>query len=94
MLRPDFTPSFVRDRKRCIKKHWDLGRLDAAMAAVAACDEFAVPERYRDHSLKGGWQGYRELHVDGKGGDWLLVYRIGEGTVTFVRTGSHDELFR
>jgi len=27
MLRTDFTPSFARDRKRCIKKHWDVPAL-------------------------------------------------------------------
>ena len=47
---------------------------------------------WKDHELKGAvWKGCRECHI---GGDFLLVYRIGEeGTVVFVTTGSHSELF-
>jgi mRNA interferase YafQ len=33
---------------------------------------------------------YREYHL---GGDWLLIYQLSDNTVTFVRTGSHSELF-
>lgn len=94
MLKPDFTPSFVRDKKRCIKKHWDTAKLDEAMFAVVRSDECPIPDSYNNHALKGGWQGYLELHVDGRKSDWLLVYKLSETTATFVRTGSHDDLFK
>lgn len=94
MLKLDFTPSFVRDRKRCMKKHWDTAKLDEALFAVARSDEAPVPEKFNNHLLKGDWQGYLELHVNGRKSDWLLVYRLEENIAIFVRTGSHDELFK
>lgn len=47
---------------------------------------------YRNHSLKGEWAGFRELHIEG---DWLLIYRIDHGELCLVLTctGSHDALF-
>ncbi len=47
---------------------------------------------YKDHSLKGNWQGYRELHIED---DWLLIYKIEKESITLVltRTGKHDDLF-
>lgn len=49
---------------------------------------------WQDHLLKGDWVGFRECHV---GGDFLLVYKLDNetspGTVVFVRTGTHADLF-
>ena len=51
------------------------------------------PER-KDHPLSGAWQDCRDCHVHG---DFLLLYRIsGKGDneeVTFLRAGTHAELF-
>lgn len=44
----------------------------------------------KDHPLKGEWEGHRECHI---GPDWLLIYRIEGGTITFERTGTHADLF-
>jgi len=55
-----------------------------------------------DHSLKGQWQGYRELHparlssskirhqLDG----WVLIYKISNDhlTLVLVATGDHEIL--
>jgi len=44
--------------------------------------------------LTGDWADHREYHI---GGDFLLIYRLEKrGSVefiTFVRTGTHSELF-
>lgn len=45
------------------------------------------------HDLKGSWAGSRKCHV-ANAGDWLVIWREGEGLAVFQRTGSHDELFR
>ena len=52
--------------------------------------EALLPESYRDHSLKGAWKHYRELHLEP---DWLLVYKIVGDTVVFSRTGTHADIF-
>lgn len=45
---------------------------------------------WRDHPLKGAWIDHRECHI---GGDFLLVYRLDDKAIVFVRAGTHSELF-
>ena len=47
-------------------------------------------ERHRDHELSGEWKGHRDCHIRS---DWILIYRITPGTITFERTGTHADLF-
>ncbi len=47
-------------------------------------------ERHRDHELSGEWKGHRDCHIRS---DWILIYRIAPGTITFERTGTHADLF-
>lgn len=53
--------------------------------------------RYYDHRLSSDskWRGFRELHIDGKAGDWLLIYRYYQEdlVLSLVQTGSHKKLF-
>jgi mRNA interferase YafQ len=50
-----------------------------------------LPPEYRDHSLRGQWEGFRECHI---GGDFLLIYDCSKaGLITFTDLGSHAELF-
>jgi mRNA interferase YafQ len=45
----------------------------------------SLDPRHRDHPLVGDWRGYRECRI---GPDWLLIYRLDEGSVYLARTGS------
>jgi mRNA interferase YafQ len=49
-------------------------------------------EKYKDHALKGKYQGYRECHITP---DWLLVYYVRDDilTLTLTATGTHSDLF-
>lgn len=49
-----------------------------------------LPGNYKDHELSSEWAGYRECHIDN---DWLLIYRIDEGRLILIRTGTHSDLF-
>ena len=49
-----------------------------------------LEEKYRDHNLKGKFDGYRECHIKP---DLLLVYRIKDDTLELVDIGSHSDLF-
>ncbi len=86
------TPRFKQDYKAVVKKHYDVRLFEAALRVLVAQETDLLRTRYRDHALKGEWNGYRELHISG---DWLLIYRIEEDELQLVltRTGSHDELF-
>lgn len=50
-----------------------------------------LPEKYRDHQLKGDMKRFRECHIKP---DLLLVYEQFEHEVILVRINSHSELFR
>ncbi|MBO1305889.1 type II toxin-antitoxin system YafQ family toxin [Enterococcus sp. 669A] len=91
MLRIRETPTFKRDFKRIKKKHYDMHKLKVAVSLIVAQEKETLIRKYKDHSLVGNWQGYRELHIQK---DWLLIYRIDENELilTLTRTGSHDEI--
>lgn len=88
MLRPHNSSAFRRDLKRLAKSGKDLGKLFPVMIALG--NEIALAPAYHDHQLKGNWNGYRECHIEP---DWLLVYLIKDGILTFARSGSHSEIF-
>lgn len=67
------TPTFERDWKRLKRKHYDPAKLRKAIQTLLAEDADTLIHTYRNHSLKGEWAGFRELHIEG---DWLLIYRI------------------
>ena len=49
-----------------------------------------LPERCRDHPLRGNWKGYRDAHIEP---DWLLIDRVSGDEFHLVRIGSHADLF-
>lgn len=88
MLRPGFTGAFRRDRRRAGKRGKALEKLDAVLRRLIA--EEPLDPRHRDHRLVGEWRDHRECHVEP---DWLLIYRVEGEEITFVRTGTHADLF-
>jgi len=89
MLNLRTTTRFEKDYKKAAKSGKDMTRLKRVMSWIAG--EQMLPLELRDHKLVGNYQGRRECHL---AGDWLLIYKIEAGTVTFERTGSHSELLR
>jgi mRNA interferase YafQ len=91
----DYTKTFSKDWERLSRSgRFDMNRLKAVMLLLIAADAPLGPG-WKDHSLKGEWSPHRECHV---GGDFLLIYGLDEaagkgGTIVFVRTGTHSELF-
>ena len=92
----DYTKSFHKDYDRLSRSgRYDMHRLKQAMLLLIANDAPLGPE-WLDHPLKGEWSGTRECHI---GGDFLLIYQLDDnagksGSVIFIRTGTHAELFR
>ena len=90
--RSDYVKTFVDDWERLNRAgKVDMHRLKEVMGLIVANDG-PLGAEWKDHELKGeAWKNCRECHV---GGDFLLVYRIGrDGSVVFVTTGSHSDLF-
>ena len=91
MLTIEFTPSFKRDYKRMMKKHYDETEFRKVINLLVKQEQEVLRTKYKDHALQGNWKGFRELHIQS---DWLLIYKIdGKKLIlTLVRTGSHDKI--
>lgn len=88
-LKIRITAQFKKDLKTARKQKKPMDRLDRIVSVLQSRGELAP--RYKDHSLTGSWDGYRECHIQP---DWLLIYRIENDilVLTLSRTGTHSEL--
>ncbi len=92
MRKTSRTAKFKKDYKR-ESKGQHRATLDAdllAAVSLLAADQ-ALPERFQDHPLTGGYTNHRECHLRP---DLLLIYKKPDDhTLRLVRLGSHSELF-
>lgn len=81
---------FKKDLKLAKKRGLNLARLRDTVEMLAQLQP--LPPGFRDHSLTGDYQGFRECHIQP---DWLLIYRVHEDTLQLFlfRTGTHSDLF-
>ncbi|MBW0002591.1 MAG: type II toxin-antitoxin system YafQ family toxin [Hyphomicrobiales bacterium] len=89
MRTPVRSGRFRRDVKRAKKRGKDLTKLRELLGLLIVGEE--LPARYKDHSLKGNWTGWRDAHIEP---DWLLLYRIAGQELHLTRTGTHSDLFK
>lgn len=91
--------SIVRSKKfeRSFKRLSYSGTKDSVKRELAIVIDMiaskkALPEKYKDHQLKGEFKAYRECHVRP---DLLLVYEIQdtELVLLLVDIGSHAYFF-
>ena len=90
MLSIVYTNRMKRDVKRMRKRGKDIEKLTIVLDLLASGE--SMPEKYKDHPLRGELQGYRECHIEP---DWLLIYRIiqDELILLVAGTGTHSDLF-
>lgn len=84
------TEKFKKSLKLAKKRGLDLNLLDKVITMLQ--NDIPLEEKYRDHELKGKYQGFRECHIQP---DWLLIYLKENDvlTLTLVDTGTHADLF-
>ena len=84
------TGKFKKSLKLAKKRGLDLNLLDKVISMLQ--NDIPLEEKYRDHELKGKYQGLRECHIQP---DWLLIYLKENDvlTLTLVDTGTHADLF-
>ena len=84
------TGKFKKSLKLAEKRGLDLKLLDKVITILQ--NDIPLEEKYRDHELKGKYQGFRECHIQP---DWLLIYLKENDvlTLTLVDTGTHAGLF-
>ena len=88
MLNINPTSAFKKDRRRCIKRDYDMGLLAAVINTLAV--PAPLPPNNKDHGLSGDWVGFQECHILP---DWLLIYRVAGNDLYLARTGTHADLF-
>jgi len=89
MREPIFHGKFKRDLKKAEQRGCDMAKMRDVIRLLAM--DTTLPDRYRDHSLKGQWATYRDVHV---APDWILIYKKeGDDRIIFARTGTHSDLF-
>lgn len=96
MLTAKYLPRFERDVKKLVREHVDIHPLKELVDVILAdTDESKriLKQRHNMHRLKGEWSGSNECHV-ANAGDWLVIWKTGNGLAVFQRTGTHDDLFR
>ena len=90
MLSIKYTNKMKHDMKRMSKCGKDIFKMATALDLLASGEQ--MPEKYRDHPLRGDMQGYRECHIEP---DWLLIYKIDNDQLILLAsgTGAHADLF-
>lgn len=90
MLKLKTTSRYDRDYRRIARRGKDMKKLAVVVNLLLAGQ--ILPERYRDHPLRGTFKGFRECHIED---DWLLVYKKDQGELVLVLvfTGTHQDIF-
>jgi mRNA interferase YafQ len=81
---------FAKDYVKAYKAGKDLDKIDKIMFRLA--NKESLESKHKEHSLTGNYKGHKECHITP---DWLLIYSLDveNNLITFVRTGTHSELF-
>lgn len=81
---------FKKDVRLSQKRGYSLQLLNEVIEKLANGEK--LDEKYKDHTLVGGYKGFRECHITP---DWLLVYQVIENELILflARTGTHSDLF-
>lgn len=85
-----YTRQFKKDLKRFLNQPKKLEELKIVLDMLR--NEIALPEKYRQHPLKGEYSGCLECHIEG---NFLLIWYDEESnTLALFRLGPHSELFK
>ena len=90
MYKIQYTNRMKKDARLMKKRGKTMNKLVSVLALLASGNP--LPVQYKDHSLTGNLQDFRECHIEP---DWLLLYQIYEDTLILsaTATGSHADLF-
>ena len=85
------TGKFKKSLKLAKRRGLDISLMEDDVVNVLQRGD-TLDKKYRDHELKGKYNGFRECHIQP---DWLLIYLIEDDilTLTLVDTGTHADLF-
>ncbi|MCC5842587.1 MAG: type II toxin-antitoxin system YafQ family toxin [Opitutales bacterium] len=82
------TAQFKKDLKKQIKRGKNPEKILEVVRILQEGKE--LPEKYKDHPLRGRWLNRRDCHIEP---DWILIYRVSPEELRLERTGTHSDLF-
>lgn len=90
MKTPLYTKKFEKDLERCKKRSLNIDDIKKIMKRLIAGEK--LEPKHNNHPLHGDFVNCLECHIYP---DWLLIYMIDQkaNTITFLRTGTHADLF-
>lgn len=98
MRTPIYTNKFEKDVKLCQKRGYKFDEFKKVLSKLI--NDEPLESKHRPHLLSGNYSGFWECHIKP---DWLLIYQLSENLdqegniveafITFVRTGTHSDLF-
>jgi mRNA interferase YafQ len=85
------TNQYKKDLKRIASKP-ELVKAINFVVRLLAENDIPLPEKYKDHQLKGKFAEFRECHIYP---DWLLVYKKTKKDLILllIGTGTHSHIF-
>lgn len=90
MRTPIFRKQFQKELEKCKRRGLNTDEIREVMCKLI--ENKPLEPRNKNHPFSGEYTGCFECHIRP---DWLLVYMLDDGanTITFVRTGTHSDLF-
>lgn len=88
MLIPIYERRFKKDIDLMKKRGFDYKEFEILTFLLLSGKP--LPEKYKDHKLKGNLIGYRDCHVKN---DILLIYKKTQTHIIFSRIGTHSDIF-
>ena len=82
-------PRFKKDLSKMRKRNNNIRKLEVVIHKLL-CGEQLAP-KLRRHKLRGQWKGCDECHIEH---DWILIWKEAPNQIKFLRTGSHNDIFR
>jgi len=62
-----------KDYKKAKKQKKNIALFKNIVRKLA--DNIKLDKKFKDHSLRGNWKGYRGVHLES---DWILIYKKAE----------------
>ena len=86
---PYYTNQIKKQLKLLKKRGYDMCLFKEIVDMLI--DGVTLPDKYRDHPLKGDKRGYRDCHIQP---DWVLIYKINKDVLTLIlsETGTHSDI--
>ena len=92
MYKIETTKKFNKSLELSFERGYKISDIEEVIRLLQISD-IPLPEKYRDHKLKGKYSDLRECHIKP---DWLLIYKKTKSTLVLllVNTGTHSDFFK